>query len=65
MRALAEYDEAVAAQAAGLLHKAGVAVGGPEMRAAARAAGPQVERGFEAFAESWRESQLARTAKAK
>ncbi|HKB04571.1 MAG TPA: CehA/McbA family metallohydrolase [Gemmataceae bacterium] len=63
VRALAGYDEAVAAQAAGLLHKAGVAVGDREVRDAARAAGRQVERGFAVFAVSWRESQIARQAK--
>jgi hypothetical protein len=42
------YDEAVAIQFAGLL------------RAAANEAGPQVLRGFDAYAESWRESQLVK-----
>jgi hypothetical protein len=60
MRALADYDEAVAAQAAGLLQGQGISVSGAEVRAAARKAGPQVERGFRAFSEAWRESQIAR-----
>jgi hypothetical protein len=37
-----------------------VSVGTAEVREAARKAGPQVERGFQAFAEAWRESQIAR-----
>jgi hypothetical protein len=61
VRALADYDEAVATQAAGLLQAAGVSVSGDEIRQAARKAGPQVERGFQAYAEAWRESQIARS----
>ncbi|MFO0967686.1 MAG: CehA/McbA family metallohydrolase, partial [Gemmataceae bacterium] len=60
LAALAEFDEAVAAQAAGLLQARGVAPTDAETRAAARKAGPQVETGFEAFAQAWRESQVAR-----
>jgi hypothetical protein len=60
VRALAGYDEAVAAQAAGLLRGRGVSVSDPAIREAARRAGPQVGRGFEAFAQAWRESQVAR-----
>jgi hypothetical protein len=60
VRALAGYDEAVAAQTAGLLRASGIAVTGDEVRAAARAAGEHVGRGFDAFAESWRESRIAR-----
>jgi hypothetical protein len=54
--ALADYDEAVAVQAASLLHGSGVAL---DMDAA-RKAGPHVERGFQAFAEAWRASEIAR-----
>jgi hypothetical protein len=61
VRALAGYDESVAAQAAGLLRAAGTSVADPDVRAAAKEAGPAVERGFAAFSESWRESQIART----
>jgi hypothetical protein len=60
VRALGNYDEAVAAQAAGLLQARGVRVQDAEVREAARQAGAQVERGFQAYAEAWRESQLAR-----
>lgn len=54
--ALADYDEAVAIQAASLLKLRGVAL---DMDAA-RKAGEQVERGFAAFAEAWRASEIAR-----
>jgi hypothetical protein len=60
---LVGYDEAVAIQAAGLLQAAGVALGDREIRDAAKAAGPAVEKGFAAVAESWRESRIARDAK--
>ncbi len=61
VQALADYDEAVAAQAAGLLRERGVSATDPAIREAARKAGPQVERGFEAFARAWRESEIARS----
>jgi hypothetical protein len=60
VRALADYDESVAAQATGLLQARGVSVAGAEVRAAARQAGPHVERGFQAYSEAWRECQIAR-----
>jgi hypothetical protein len=60
VQALGGYDEAVAAQGAGLLQARGVRVQDVEVREAARLAGAQVERGFQAYAEAWRESQLAR-----
>jgi hypothetical protein len=60
VKSLAGYDEAVAAQAAGLLQAAGVEVAGREVREAARQAGPAVEAGFDAFAEAWREAKLTR-----
>ena len=58
--ALADYDEAVAAQAAGLLRVQGVSLTNPAVRAAAKAAGPQVLLGFEAYTEAWRECLLAK-----
>jgi hypothetical protein len=61
VRALADYDEAVAVQAAGLFQARGVWVGAAEVREAARKAGAQVERAFQAYAEAWRESQMARS----
>jgi hypothetical protein len=59
VQALASYDEAVAAQAAGLLQGRGLSAS----VASVREASPQVKRGFEAFAEAWRESQVARSEK--
>ena len=60
VKSLAGYDEAVAAQAAGLLRAAGQYPADADVRAAARAAGDQVLRGFDAYADAWRESQMAR-----
>jgi hypothetical protein len=60
VRALAGYDEAVAAQAAGLLRLAGVSPSGKDVRDAATGAGAQVLRGFDAYAEAWQESRVAR-----
>jgi hypothetical protein len=61
LRALSDYDEAVAGQAAGLLQARGVAVQEAEVLAAAKQAGEHVGRGFRAFAEAWRECQIARS----
>jgi hypothetical protein len=58
--ALSAYDETVAAQAAGLLRAKGVSVEDDGVRAAVQKAGPHVEKAFEAFAEAWRESRIAR-----
>jgi hypothetical protein len=60
VKALAAYDEAVAAQAAGLLRVAGVSLSDKDVRAAAKMTGESVLRGFDAYAEAWRESQIAR-----
>lgn len=59
--ALAKYDEAVATQAAGLLQSRGVSVQDAALRQAARKAGQHVERGFQAFAEAWRDCQIAQS----
>jgi hypothetical protein len=58
--ALSGYDEAVASQAASLLRAAGVSPSDKEVRAAAKAAGEHVLRGFDAYSEAWRESQIAK-----
>jgi hypothetical protein len=63
VQALAGYDEAVAIQAASLLQARGVSIMAPEIMAAAKKAGPQVERGFQAYFEAWRQCQLARSQK--
>jgi hypothetical protein len=59
--ALAEYDQAVAAQVAGLLQQRGIAVQDEHIMQLARKAAQHVERGFEAFTQAWRECQVART----
>jgi hypothetical protein len=61
LRELADYDEAVAAQAAGVLHGLGVSLEDPAIREAARRAGAHVAAGFEAYRAAWRESQIARS----
>ena len=59
VRALAGFDEAVAAQAAGLLRVAGHVPADADVWDAARAAARQVVRGFDAYAAAWRDGQLA------
>jgi hypothetical protein len=59
VRALAGFDEAVTAQAAGLLRAAGHPPTDRDVRDAARATGEQVLRGFDAYAAAWRDSQVA------
>jgi hypothetical protein len=53
--ALTDFDEATAVQLASLLQARGIA---PDLTAA-RKAGPHVERGFQAFADAWRNSEVA------
>ena len=42
------------------MRAAGVSPSDKDVRAAARTAGEQVLRGFDAYAEAWRASQIAR-----
>ena len=58
--ALTNYDEAVAAQVAGLLRTKGVSLRDEGVRTAAKKAGTHVERAFEDYAEAWRDSEVAR-----
>jgi hypothetical protein len=58
--ALASYDEAVAVQAAALLKASGADLHDAQLRAAAKQAGPHVERGLRAFVEASRASEFAR-----
>jgi hypothetical protein len=64
---LADYDEAVAAQAAGLLRKRSEADFESTSRAVVAAApiAPSTRRGFEAYLREWRQSQEARAAVSK
>jgi hypothetical protein len=57
---LADYDEAIALQAASMLQQSGISPRDPMIRSAAANAGPRVDRAFRAFADAWRESELAR-----
>jgi hypothetical protein len=57
------YDEAVAVQTASLLRARGVSVLDTAIQAEAGKAGAHVERGFAAFAEAWRECQVAKAEK--
>jgi len=58
MKALEEYDEAVAVQAAALMRRRGVSPF--EMVRRAEGAGEQVVRGLRTYADGWRESEVAR-----
>ncbi|HUR53193.1 MAG TPA: CehA/McbA family metallohydrolase [Gemmataceae bacterium] len=60
VRSLAPYDEAVAAQAAGLLLAADINPAVGDVRAEAKAAGGHVLRGFDAYSEAWRDSRILR-----
>jgi hypothetical protein len=55
------HDEAVATQVASLLQERGISLTDPAVREVVRIAGEHATRGFQAFAEAWRESQLARS----
>jgi hypothetical protein len=58
---LALHDEAVAMHVASLLQQRGISVHDPAVREVARISGEHATRGFQAFAEAWRESELARS----
>lgn len=59
--ALASYDEAVAAQAAHLLRLSGVSLQSEVLQTELKAAPASVQVGFRAYAESWRENEIARS----
>jgi hypothetical protein len=60
VKSLAGHDEATAAQAAGLLRVAGINTAADDVRAEAKAVGGHVLRGFDTYAEAWRECRVAR-----
>jgi len=60
VKASADYDEATAVQTASILNARGVMPLDEKLAEALREAAPQVRRGFQAYAEAWRESQAAR-----
>lgn len=57
---LAEFDEAVAAHAARLWERSGHELTSPEATASLKEAGPKVRRGFQAYLDARRESEIAR-----
>jgi len=63
IEALSDYDEAVAAQSASLLRADGLVLNERAVREATKAAGGHVVRGFEAYWDDWRASQIARREK--
>jgi hypothetical protein len=63
IRGLADHDEAVAVQMASLLRARGTAILDPAVRAEAARVGAHVDRGFQAYAEAWRTSEVAKTDK--
>lgn len=60
VQALEHYDEAVAAQLAGLLQARGVSLQEAGLRGALQKAGEHAVQGFQSFEEAWRESAIAR-----
>ena len=61
LKALANYDEAVAAQAAGLLDRRGISPQQKDVQQSLKTASPHVRAGFAAYLRAWRESQIARS----
>lgn len=57
---LAEYDEAVAAQAAHLWQSAGKSLLAEEAQAALQTAPPKVAQGIHTYLDAWRENHAAR-----
>jgi hypothetical protein len=57
---LADYDEAVAAQAAHLWQASGKSLLVEEAQTALKTATPKVAQGFRAYLDAWRENQVAR-----
>jgi hypothetical protein len=59
--ALADFDEAVARQAASVLHTSGLSLDDAQTKASLRRSGQQVERAFADYFQAWRASQVARS----
>ncbi len=57
---LSNYDEAVAAQAAHLVRVSGASLQSELLLAALKTTAPEVQSGFRAYAEAWRENEIAR-----
>ena len=58
--ALADYDEAVVVQAAAQMRRSGISPFDSKIRKAAVKAAAHVERGFQSYADAWKESQSAK-----
>ena len=56
---LADFDQAVSAQAAHLWRESGRAMEGAEFEAALKSAAPAVRAGFEQYRDAWREHEIA------
>jgi hypothetical protein len=63
LKALADYDQAVAIQAAHLWQSAGNSLLSESVSAALKQAAPETQAGFQTNLEAWRENQLARAGK--
>ena len=61
IESLSMYDEAVASQAAHLLRTSGLSLQSELLLAALKSASPATQAGFRAYAEAWRENEIART----
>ena len=57
---LSIYDEAVAAQAAHLVRVSGTSLQSEPLRAALKGGREMTQSGFRAYAEAWRENEIAR-----
>ena len=60
---LADYDEATASQLAHLFRTSGGSLLSDEFQAALKTAAPPTQAGYRAYLESWRENELARSAR--
>jgi hypothetical protein len=63
LTSLADYDRAVAAQAAHLWQSSGESLLSDSIQAALKQATPETRAGFQTYLEAWRENQLARAGK--
>ena len=63
MKQLADYDEAVAAQAARILHVRQLKTPGELLEAAVRTDSQSIKDGFRAYVDAWKESETARAQK--
>jgi hypothetical protein len=60
IRALADYDAAVSAQAAHFYRQTGASLLSDELQQALKEAAPQVQAGFREYTQAWRENEFSR-----